>query len=698
MAKYTQANHSLAVSTPLGADVLLLAAFTGQEEMSRLFAYQLDMLSEKDDVAPADIVGKPVSWTVQPVGGTARVFSGVVSRFGAGGSNLQKLRAYRAEVVPWLWFLTLTSDCRIFQNKSAKDIIEQVFKDLGFTQYEFSLRTAPPKLDYCVQYRESDFAFVSRLLEENGIFYFFRHEKDKHTLVLSDQKAAYKDCVEKSVDFAGDASAPRHVTAWDHQYTFRPGKCSQTDYNFETPSTSLMTSTTTIVKLPGNDKYEMYDYPGLYMKKPDGDSSAKVHMEEAEVDFDVVTGASTCSSFTPGGKFTLKTHDSASERGKSVVVTAIRHSASDDTYHAGAGAKQEYRNDFTCIPDSVTFRPARLTPKPIVQGPQSAVVVGKKGEEIYVDKYGRVKVQFFWDRLGKKDENSSCWVRVAENWAGKNWGTVFLPRIGQEVLVDFLEGNPDRPIITGRFYNAEQMPPYELPTNQTVSVVKTRSSKGGGTDDFNELRFEDKKSSEEIYFHAQKDFNRVVENNDDLKVGSSKADDGSQTIEIYKDRTETVKTGDEKVTIEKGKRTHTVQQDEKLEVKQGNRTVLVDTGNDSHEVKQGNRAVLVDTGNDTHEIKQGNRTVTIDMGNDTLTIKMGNQTTKLNLGSSATEAMQSIELKVGQNSIKIDQTGVAIKGLMVKIEGQIQTSIKGLMTQVNGDAMLQLKGGITMIG
>ena len=385
-------------------------------------------------------------------------------------------------------------------------------------------------------------------------------------------------------------------------------------------------------------------------------------MEEEEVPYEVVTATSQCGTFTPGGKFTLEDHDVQAEKGKGYVVTYIQHWAVDADFES-SDAQAACSNTFHCIPDSITFRPGRQTPKPLIAGAQTAVVVGPSGEEIYTDKYGRVKVQFFWDRQGKKDENSSCWIRVAANWAGKNWGIVFNPRIGQEVIVEFLEGDPDRPIITGRVYNAEQMPPYELPANQTQSGIKTRSSKGGSTDNFNELRFEDKKGKEEIYFHAEKDFNRVVENNDTLKVGSSKADDGSQTIEIYKDRTESVKTGNEKVTVE-----------------------------------QGNRTITVSQGNDTHEISQGDRAVQIDMGNDTLTIKMGNQTTKLNLGASSTEAMQSIQLKVGQSSITLDQTGVTIKGMMIDIQGQIQTQVQGTMIQISADAMLQAKGAITMIG
>jgi type VI secretion system secreted protein VgrG len=339
------------------------------------------------------------------------------------------------------------------------------------------------------------------------------------------------------------------------------------------------------------------------------------------------------------------------------VLTDIEHNAHTTSFGTSKGAMEDhYSNSFRCIPAPVHFRPPRLTPHPSVAGPQPAVVVGPSGEEIYVDKYGRIKVQFFWDRQGKKDENSSCWVRVSQLWAGKNWGAIFTPRIGQEVMVDFLEGDPDQPLVTGRVYNAEQMPPYALPANMTQSGIKTRSSKNGGSDNFNELRFEDKKGSEEVYFHAEKDMNRVVENNDTLKVGND------QTIEIKNNRTETVTTGNESVTI-----------------------------------KTGNRLVEVSQGNDDHKIKMGNRGVEISMGNDSLKISMGNQTTKLDLGASSTEAMQSITLRVGQSSIKIDQMGVTIKGMMISIQGQVQTEVKGLMTTVNADAMLTCKGAITMI-
>jgi type VI secretion system secreted protein VgrG len=665
------------VKTDLGENVLLLRAFTGREEMSRLFRYQLELLSEDYAITPRDIVGQGITWSVNEFDKQPRFFHGLVSRFTAGGKQFRGFRTYRAEVVPWLWFLTRTANCRIFQKMKVPDIIEAIFGDLGFSDYQLSLQKDYVKWEYCVQYRETAFNFVSRLMEHEGIFYYFRHEEGKHTLVLTDNAGGYADCVENEVKYSSGSLVMNHIASWEHQYEFRSGKWTQTDYNFETPSTNLLTNESTLVSLPNVSKYELFDYPGEYEIKGDGGTDSRVRMEEEETPYDVITGSSQCCTFTPGGKFTLEDHDCPAEN-NGYVVLAVHHSAIDRSYLKEAvGA--EYSNTFTCLPDSAPFRPARITPKPVVQGTQPALVVGPKGEEIYVDKYGRIKVQFYWDRLGQKDENSSCWIRVTQPWAGKQWGAAFWPRIGQEVIVGFVEGDPDRPIVVGTVYNGEQMPPYTLPDNKTQSGVKTRSTLKGDATNFNELRFEDKKGSEEIYFHAEKDFNRVVENNDTLKVGSDQADDGSQTIEIYKDRTETVKTGNEKITIE-----------------HGNRTVTVSQGDDKHEVTQGKRDVIVN-GNDTHQIKQGNREVKIDMGNNSLKISMGNQTTKIDLGKSETEAMQSIELKVGQSSIKLDQTGVTIKGLMISIEGQVQTEMKGLITTVKGDAMLTVKGGITMI-
>jgi type VI secretion system secreted protein VgrG len=560
-----QTGRLLALKTPLGENVLVLTAFAGSEEISRLFSYHLEMISDNSAIAPAQIVGKNVTFAVRLPDGTLRHFNGVVSRFFADDEDRRGRRNYRAEVVPWLWFLTRTSDCRIFQHKTVPQIIEQVFQDLGLSDYALQLKGQHPQRDYCVQYRETDFDFVSRLMEEEGIFYFFKHQDGKHTLVLADQKGAYTDCHE-------------------HRYEFRSGKWSQTDYNFEdhparnepTPAKLMMASQSSTVKLDNIQKYEFYDYPGFYAKKDQGQTYTKTRMEEEECGYEVIDGASTCRTFSPGGKFKVKHHLSKSEEGKGYVITSIQHSATESgAYETGEEVEEDYSNSFTCVPDSVTFRPARLTPKPVVAGSQTAVVVGPAGEEIYPDKYGRVKVQFFWDREGKRDENSSCWVRCAQSIAGKNWGAIYIPRIGQEVVVSFLEGDPDRPLITGLVYNADQMPPYALPDNKTQSGVKSRSSKEGSESNFNEIRLEDKKGSEQVFIHAEKNQDIEVENDESHWVGHDrqKTIDNDETTHVKGNRTETVDKN-ETITIH-GRRTEVVDKDETIRI-YGNRNKTVD--------------------------------------------------------------------------------------------------------------------------
>jgi type VI secretion system secreted protein VgrG len=308
---------------------------------------------------------------------------------------------------------------------------------------------------------------------------------------------------------------------------------------------------------------------------------------------------------------------------------------------------------FEAIGSQRPFRSASITPKPVVKGPQTALVVGKSGEEIWTDQYGRVKVQFHWDRLGEKNENSSCWLRVAQIWAGKQWGAIHIPRIGQEVIVDFLEGDPDQPIVTGRVYNSEQKVPYDLPANQTQSGLKSRSTKEGTAELFNELRFEDKKDEEQIYFHAQKNFDRVVENNDTLKVGFEKKDKGNQTIDIYNDRT---------VTLEKGH--------DKLQIKEGNRTELIDKGNDE---------------------------LTIAQGNNTITISQGNLTIKIDAGKASIEAAQEILLKVGNSSITIKPAAIELASVNIKSTADGQLEATGAQAKVTGSGMLDLNGGTIMM-
>jgi type VI secretion system secreted protein VgrG len=550
MPTYTQETRRFAIETPLGKDVLLLHAFTGKEEMSRLFSYSVDLLSSRDDIAPKEIVGKNVTLAIQYADTSWRHINGHVSRFAWTGMG-DRLNTYHAEVVPWLWFLTRTSDCRIFQQRTVPDIIEQIIKDLGFTNFTTDeIRGTHDPWDYCVQYRETDFNFVSRLMEHEGIFYFFKHEKGKHTLVLADQKVAYKEGRETQLEMHRQ-SGPElfdQVYSWEHAHEFRSGKWTQTDYNFETPSTSLLTHTNSVINLDGNTKLEFYDYPGAYEQKSEGNAETRLRMEEEEAPHDTVFGESTCRGFSPGVKFKIKKHPHKSEEGKSFVITSVSHTALAGSTYVGNGDGSSgnlYRNTFTCIPDAVTFRPARITRKPVVHGAQTAVVVGPKGEEIYTDKYGRIKVQFHWDREGKKDEKSSCWIRCAQISAGKNWGVMSIPRIGQEVVVTYLEGDPDRPLVTGVVYNAEQMPAYTLPDEKTKSWIKTNTSKGG--DGFNEIRFEDKKDKEQVFIHAQRNMDTRVKNDCMERIGGNRhlivgnENGGDQRELVHNDKHLTVK-------------------------------------------------------------------------------------------------------------------------------------------------------------
>lgn len=682
MSSPTQETRTLGIETPLGKDVLVLQSFSGQEEMSRLFEFQLEMLSARDFIPPREIVGKNVTFHVRRGDGSPRYFNGFVSRFVA-GDRQGGLRRYFAEVVPWLWFLTRTADCRIFQNKSAADIVQQVFQDLGFSDFELQLSGNYPLREYCVQYRETDFHFVSRLMEEEGIFYFFRHEAGKHVLVLADHKGAYKDCPESQVEYEysySELPAEGRISRWEHQFEFIPGKWAQTDYNFidhparsePTPSNLLLTRQQSGIPVDQVQKYEVYDYPGDYQKKADGQHLTGVRMEGEETWFDVVQGESRCKTFSPGGKFKIKRHDCKAEEGKGFVLVSVHHSASEPTEYGVPGAPAgEYSNRFTCIPDSVPFRPRRITPKPRIHGSQTAVVTGPKGEEIWPDKYGRVKVQFFWDREGRRDEKTTCWIRCAQIIAGKNWGAMFIPRIGQEVVVSYLEGDPDRPLITGVVYNADQMPPYLLPDEKTKSCIKTNSTKGG--DGFNEIRFEDKKDHEQIFIHAQRDMDlRVLRDSREHVIANSHQIVGSQ-----KDGN---KQGDrhEMVFRDKHVKIHR-NQEEQIG---GNLKLLVggiDGDGNTDIVIKGEKKELVEK--DEHHHVKANRMEKVDQ-DQSLTVGM-NQQEKVGM-KHAVEAGQEIHLKAGMKVVIEAGLQLTIKGPGGFVDiGPAGVTIQGTLVNIN---------------
>jgi type VI secretion system secreted protein VgrG len=514
MPEYTQANRPMRVDTVLGTDVLLLDSFTGVEQISQPFAFQLELLSEDRDIDPDAFLRTPITLSIDLEDGETRHVHGLVSRFAQGArvdvGEGDHLTSYTAEMVPWLWFLSLSRDCRIFQEKSVLEIVEEVFTELGWSDFAIRCAHDYPKRDFCVQYRETQLNFVSRLLEEEGIFYFFEHTDSKHTLVLADDNGAIQACPhkEEAVARPQPLAGEDVVTALRSEHAVHAGKVTLRDYDYLHPNGKLE------VELPGTEEQEVYDYhPGRFTSPEDGERYARIQLEALEAQRQLVHGEGDCRAFQSGFWFKLAEHYS-SRLNRKYTLAEIGHSARGGSYHSRAvDTEPEYRNQFSAIPHDIPYRPVSRHGKPVLHGSQTAVVTGPAGEEIWTDKYGRVKVQFHWDRKGSRNENSSCWMRVATPWGSKGFGSVTIPRIGDEVVVDFLEGDPDRPIIVGSVYNADRMPPYELPAQQTQAGMKSHSVKGG-TGNFSEIRFDDTPGEEKLIIHAEKDHHVVVENNE----------------------------------------------------------------------------------------------------------------------------------------------------------------------------------------
>jgi type VI secretion system secreted protein VgrG len=499
-------------------DDFLLTGFSGHEAVSQLFQFDLDMLSSDLAAHEKRLVGQNVTFSIHPQLGTRSFFNGFISHFFADEPIFRFGRAYRARIVPWLWFLTRTSNSRIFQNMNVVDIAKKIFADHGLNDYEFRLQRSYSPYEYKVQYRETDFNFVSRLLEFEGIFYFFHHENGRHTAVFGDAPSVFKPGERAKVTLEPDPSW-EEIHDWHHAYEFRPGRWTLSDYDFKKPRTDLTATQPTLVDNPDMKKFEFFDHPGEYVDKSIGDGLARTRIEMEEAAYHVVNGLGMVASFRVGETFTLEHHPVDEEVGASYALLYLNHQASETSY-SDEKAASSYTNSFVGLPSKTVFRPPRITPCPVVEGPQTATVVGPRGEEIYTDEYGRIKVQFRWDRYGKADENSTMFLRLAQTWAGNKWGAQVLPRIGMEVIVEFLEGDPDRPIVTGCLNNADAMPPDKLPDHRTRSVFRTRSSPN--SNGFNEISFEDKAGSEQLFFRGQRDQDIRIKNDVREWVGNER--------------------------------------------------------------------------------------------------------------------------------------------------------------------------------
>jgi type VI secretion system secreted protein VgrG len=690
---YSQDGQPLAIETPLGKDKLLLEAFAGEEILGNLFVFHLECLSVAETLSDTSIVGKQVSFRVNDATDSPRWFTGYVSRFSWMGRD-DVLSRWQIEVVPSLWFASLTSDCKIFQQKSVPDVIEAVLGDTSEITLSKKITGSHKPWDYCVQYRETDFAFVSRLMEHEGIGYHFEHAQGSLKMVVSDSNTAFTDCKEADVETAQGFASPATagvITSWRHEYAFRPGKFVQTDYSFEEPTTSLLATGNGKSSYSNASKAELFDYPGLYEKKPDGDTTAKVRIEAEEATASIASGTSTCRSFSPGYTFKIKSHPNSAERGKKYLLTKVVHRASiSGAYEASAGAGSgfEYENSFESVPSETVWRPARRTPWP-AGTVQTALVVGPSGEEIYTDEYGRIKVQFHWDRYGKQNEQSSCWIRVSQSLAGPQFGMQFIPRVGMEVVVSHLDDDPNRPLVTGVVYNGTNKPPFELPSKSAQSGLQTRSTKDGSTSTASQLIFDDTKDAESVTLHAERNFTRTVENDDTLEVGFVTKDKGDRSVKVYNNLTEEIGVGSEN-----GNRSLTVYKDNTTTVSSGDEKYTVSKGDATFDVTQGNHTVTVG-GKQSSTIGKGH-SLTVSSGSHSVEVKSGSGTMKAM--SWTIEGQTGITLKVGSNSIEIGPAGVTINGMTVSVKGTTSTTVEGLQTTVKGTAMLQAQGAITMIG
>ena len=578
---------------------------------------------------------------------------------------------YNLLLRPWLWWLTLASNNRVFQNLATSDIVTSIFDEHGFSDYELQLTGSYTPREYCVQYGETDFAFVSRLLEEEGIFWFFTHADGAHTLVLGDSNDAFPPCPNATtIAYLGQQMGEREL------HGIRSGQiCRQavsgvyraTDYEFTTPTTSLYGQAEAVA-----GPLSVYEHPGGYTAKARGDALGTMRVNALRSQESRFIGESDCRWLVPGHSFTLSGHEDDTANIE-WVVTQVSHEA----------GHEHYRNRFEAIPKSTSYRPPRTTPKPRMHT-QTAIVVGKAGEEIWTDEYGRIKIQFPWDRDGANDETSSCWVRVVLPWSGKGFGMHFIPRIGQEVIVTFIDGDPDRPLVTGCVYNGDNALPYALPANQTQSGIKTNSSKGGGG--FNELRFEDKKDSEEVFLQAQKDFKINVLNDTTATVGHD------ETLTVQNARTRTVKDGDETVTLEKGKRTVTIETGSDTLDVADSRTITVG-GDQTHSTG----------GNYTSEVA-GNYELTVD-GNltikvsGTLTLQSGGDLTAKSDANLTNQAGTALTNKAG--TALTNQAGTTLDnkaGTTLTNNGGVSLINKAAADQtVDGGGMLTIKGGLVQV-
>ncbi|WP_175890838.1 type VI secretion system tip protein VgrG [Burkholderia cepacia] len=655
-------NRVFTIDSPHG-DNLKFHTLDGSDELGRLFEFRIEALADSHSLSLKDVLGKPVTVRIEQQDQSTRYLNGIVARASLAGRRAERYYGYELVVRPWLWLATRRSDCRIFQNRTVPEIVQEVLSTYGFPIENHLVESYVPR-EFCVQYNETDAAFVSRLMEFEGIYYWFRHAEDTHTLMLSDAMSSHTALpgYETIPYIARDRTAiadEEHIDGWLPAQEVSVGRHQTTDYDYTKPSADL-SSQKVDPRGHDHDSFASFEWPGGYRDDAPGAHYSRVRLEEQQAEHERANADTDVRGAAPGYLFTLA-HCPRADQNREYLIVRCQYRFQENAYASDQGAEAVVHQTMMLVqPSSLPFRSPRETPRPRTNGPQTATVVGPPGEEIWTDQYGRVKLQFRWDRYGRSNQDSSCWVRVSSPWAGGGFGGVQIPRVGDEVVVDFLNGDPDEPIVTGRVYNGEKMPPWGLPGSATQSGLLSRSSPGGTTDHANAFRFEDKKGAEQLWMHAERNFDAETEANHSLSVGHDHThtvgNDETMLVKSNRKRTvgqdETVKIGRHRVAQVKGNETHGVG---------GSRSVSVE-GDSSHTIAKGNHSLAVATG--THDVfVKGDSTHVVEAGSYAALVKKGNYAVDVAKIASMV-ACDCISMGVQKSMVEInkEKVGVAIDG------------------------------------
>ncbi|HWE99970.1 MAG TPA: type VI secretion system tip protein TssI/VgrG [Caulobacteraceae bacterium] len=693
---------------------LSLRRFDAVERLSELFVIHVQVSCDTEtDFYPH--LGKTLTISVDDNSGEPlRYYNGClfeVDFVDVSGASFN----YNLTLRPWFFYLTRNVDYRVYQDLNAVDVIKNLLdkRSIAYTKFD-KLQDQTVTRGYRVQYRESDFAFISRVMEEEGIYYYFRHADGEHEMVLCNARASHPDSKYPTLPVipptGGALPNEDHVDSWLERVSSSGElKSVQRAWYFETPASVDKDFTAAQSTVTTADKAEIFDFPSAALggdeyKQHDGDSLqtsvATTVINSARREVRIYVGEGDARQLACGDVVRITRHG-IKRLNQEYIVVGLRQSLGDQSFRSGGGAGALSMTTVEAIPASQRWAAPLRTPRPVARGPDTAVVVGPSGEVIYTDKFGRVKVQFHWDREGKNDDHSSCWLRVSDGSADASFGHFVLPRIGQEVIVDYLHGDPDRPIVTGRVYNGSHMQAETLPDQKTRSTWRSHTVGDYGKDfdgaknpapgvGFNLIGMEDKSGAEVLTLWASRDYKRQVIRDDRTLVNRDQRYfvGRDRTTEIQRNEAKTVDDGDETHTVKTGKRTTSIKMNEQLTVESGDMITKVSEGKQTNEVSMGDQS---------NKVSMGNKTVEVSMGNMDTTLKMGSYSLKCNLGAVTIEALQSITLKVGASSIVVDQMGVTIKGTMLSNQATVSFQAKGLMSDLEGTAMTTVKGGIVMI-